>query len=75
MFTWIASKIKNFGVNKAIEALDNIEKPLGERIDASIKKFNELDGYGIAKMVIDEIQDLLRAYFKIPPPPPPAPPQ
>jgi len=68
MFNWIVSKIKNFGVGHAIDALDNIEKPLGDRIDASLKEFNKLDAYGVAKMMIDEIQDLLRAYFKIPKP-------
>jgi len=65
---WILSKLKNYGVAKAIDALDNIEKPLGDKINSSIKQFNELDGYGIAVLVIDEIQGLLRAYFKIPPP-------
>ena len=68
MFGWIISKIKNFGVEKAIEALDNLEKPLGDRLDESIKKFSELDGHGAAILIIDEVQELLRAYFKIPPP-------
>lgn len=66
MFKWIFNKIKTYGVGAAIEALDNLERPLGEKIDASIKEFNKLDGYGIAKMVIDWIQELLRAYFKLP---------
>lgn len=65
MFTWIFTKFKNFGVSKAIAALDNLEVPLGQKIDASIKEFGQLNGYGISVMVIDELQDLLRAYFKI----------
>ncbi len=68
MFSWIATKIKNFGVAKAINALDNLEGPLGDRITNSIQEFQKLDGYGIAVLMIDEVQDLLRAYFKIPPP-------
>ncbi len=65
MFTWIINKIKVYGVAKAIDALDNLEKPLGDRITLSIQKFNELDGYGIAVLMIDEVQSLLRSYFKI----------
>lgn len=65
---WIINKIKNFGVAKAIDALDNLEKPLGDRIKASMDQFQQLDAYGIAKMMIDEVQDLARDYFKIPAP-------
>ena len=65
--SWLLSKIKNYGVGHAITALDNLEKPLGDKINSSIKQFSELDGYGIAVLVIDQVQELLRSYFKIPP--------
>ena len=68
MFSWIVSKVKNYGVGHAIQALDNIEVPLGNKIQTSIDEFRKLDGYGIAKMMIDEIQGLLYSYFKIKPP-------
>lgn len=64
---WILTKIKNYGMAKAIDALDNIERPLGVRIQNSIDEFRKLDGYGVAVIMIDEIQSLLRAYFRIPP--------
>jgi hypothetical protein len=67
--SWLISKIKNFGVKAAVQALDNLEKPLGDKINSSIKQFAELDGYGVAKLVIDEIQQMLYAYFGITPPP------
>lgn len=66
--SWILAKIKNYGMAKAIDALDNIERPLGIRIQNSIDEFRKLDGYGVAVMMVDEIQSLLRSYFKIPPP-------
>lgn len=62
---WILTKIKNYGIAKAIDALDNIERPLGVRIQNSIDEFRKLDGYGVAVMMVDEIQLLLRSYFKI----------
>lgn len=64
---WILDKIKNWGIGAAVEALDNLEKPLGEKIQSSIDEFRKLDGYGVAKMIIDEVQELLRDYFKLPP--------
>lgn len=66
--SWLISKIKTYGVRAAISALDNIEKPLGAKINSSIKEFAQLDGYGVAKLTIDEIQFLLYAYFQIQPP-------
>ena len=61
MFAWV----KRWGVGKAIDALDNIEEPLGKKIQDSIDEFRKLDGRGIAKMMVDEVQSLLRSYFKI----------
>jgi len=68
MFTWIVAKFKNFGVGQAIAALDNLEKPLGDKLQSSIKEFSELDGHGAAILIIDEVQTFLRAYFHIPEP-------
>ena len=65
MFKWITDKIKTYGVSHAVDALDRLEKPLGDRIEASMEKFNELDPHGLAKIMIDEVQSLLRAYFGI----------
>lgn len=68
MFSKWFSKLKNFGVEKAINALDNVEKPLGDKIEVIRYQFEKLDSYGIAKLIIDQVQDVLRAYFKLPPP-------
>lgn len=65
---WLLTKIKNYGIKAAIQSLDNIEQPLGKKIQDSIDEFRKLDGYGVSKMMVDEIQDLLYAYFKITPP-------
>lgn len=59
-------KIKNFGVGKAIDALDNIEEPLGNRIEIQRKKIAEMDSQALSKWIVDEVQGWLRAYFKIP---------
>ena len=64
MFNWL----KNWGAKHAIAALDNIEAPLGKKIQDSIDEFRKLDGYGVAKLLIDEVQSLLYSYFKITPP-------
>ncbi len=66
MFSGWIKKIKNWGIGAVIDGLDNIEKPLGDHIQNSIDEFRKLDGHGLAKMVIDQIQSLLRAYFKLP---------
>ena len=63
---WAVDKVKNFGVGAAINALDNIEKPLGDRIEQIREQFVQLSSYGMAKMLVDNVQDLLRKYFKIP---------
>lgn len=60
------NKIKNFGVGKAIDALDNIEEPLGNRIEIQRKKIAEMDSQALSKWIVDEVQGWLRAYFKIP---------
>lgn len=70
MFKMILDKIKNFGIGHAINALDNLEKPLGEKLEAQQKRLEQLDSYGLAKWIVDEVQEWLRAYFKIPFPPP-----
>lgn len=67
---WFFSKIKNYGVGKTIDALDNLEGPLGEWFDKSIKEFSELNGKGAAILIIDQVQFMMRAYFKIPQPEP-----
>lgn len=67
--SWIITKLKAFGIKAAIQALSNIERPLGEKINSGIKQFAELDGYGVARLVIGEIQQMLYAYFNIPVPP------
>ncbi len=64
MLNWI----KNWGIGHAIQALDNIEPVLGTKIQNSLADFHKLDGQGVAKLMIDEIQTLLYAYFKITPP-------
>lgn len=64
---WI-QKIKNFGVGKAIDALDNLEKPLGDRIEEQKKKISAMDSYALATWIVDEVQVWLRDYFKISPP-------
>lgn len=66
MWKSLLLKIKNYGVSKAIDALDNLEQPLGERLELLRKQIEELDSQGFAKLLIDEIQTLLRQYFKIP---------
>lgn len=66
--SWLLNKIKTIGVGAAINALDNLEKPLGDRFQASIDEFRKLDGHGAAILIIDQVQDFLRAYFKIEPP-------
>lgn len=70
MLSGFFARIKNWGVGHAIDALDNLEKPLGEKIDAQLARLRELDAYGLAKWIVDEVQEWLRAYFKLPPPPP-----
>lgn len=69
MFSGLWNKIKNFGVGKAIEALDNIEKPLGDKIEEKKKMLQLLDSQGLAKWIVDEVQFWLRSYFKVPQPP------
>ena len=64
------AKIKNYGVGKAINALDNLEQPLGDKLEAQRKKIEQLDSYGLSKWIVDEVQDWLRSYFKIPQPQP-----
>lgn len=70
MFSGFFAKIKNFGVGKAIDALDNLEEPLGDKLEDQRKKIEQLDSYGLSKWIVDEVQEWLRAYFKIPPPRP-----
>lgn len=70
MLSGIWQKIKNFGVGKAIDALDNLEKPLGDKLEDQRKKLEQLDSYGLSKWIVDEVQKWLRAYFKIPEPQP-----
>lgn len=70
MLSGLWQKIKNFGVGKAIDALDNLEKPLGDKLEDQRKKLEQLDSYGLSKWIVDEVQEWLRAYFKIPAPVP-----
>ena len=64
---WLISKIKNWGIGAAIEALDNLEQPLGDKIQSSIDEFRKLDGHGVAILLVDEAQEILRAYFGLKP--------
>lgn len=68
-FKGLGDKIKNWGIGKAIDALDNLEQPLGDKLEAQRQKLEKLDSYGLSKWIVDEVQEWLRAYFKIPPPP------
>lgn len=65
----IITKIKNWGIGHAVDSLDNLEQPLGDKIEAQLAKIRELDGRGLAKWIVDEVQDWLRLYFQLPPPP------
>lgn len=69
MFSGLWQKIKNFGVGKAIDALDNIEKPLGDKIEDKKKILQLMDSQALAKWIVDEVQFWLREYFKVPQPP------
>lgn len=69
MLSGFFAKIKNFGVGKAIDALDNLEKPLGDKLAEQQKKLELLDSYGLSKWIVDQVQFWLREYFKIPQPP------
>lgn len=60
------NKIKNFGVGKAINALDNIEKPLGDKIEEQRQKIASMNSYELSTWIVDQVQWWLRAYFKIP---------
>lgn len=65
MFSGLWQKIKNFGVGKAIDALDNLEKPLGDRIEEQKQKINSLNSQQLSKWIVDEVQKWLRIYFNI----------
>lgn len=62
------NKIKNFGVGKAINALDNIEKPLGDKIEEQRQKIASMNSYELSTWIVDQVQWWLRAYFDIPQP-------
>lgn len=66
MFKKWLDRIKNWGVKHAIDALDNLEKPLGAKIQGSLDEIHKLDGYGLAKWIVDEVQEWLRIYFNLP---------
>jgi len=65
---WLINKIKVWGIGAAVEALDRLEQPLGDKIQDSIDEFRKLDGHGVAILLVDQAQEMLRAYFNLPKP-------
>lgn len=63
--------IKRYGIGSAIDAMDNLEKPLGDQIENEKKKIAAMDSQALAKWIVDKVQDGLRKWFKIDPPLPP----
>lgn len=63
--------IKNFGVGHAIDALDNLEIPLGNEIEKQKQKIQSMNSRQMAVWIVDQVQSWLRKYFKIDPPLPP----
>lgn len=66
MFKKLFSSIKNYGVGKAIDSLDNLEPILAEKIEEQKKKINAMTSKEQSKWIIDEVQGWLRHYAKIP---------
>ncbi len=62
----IIQKIKNVGVGKAIDLLDNFEKPLAQKIEAEKQKLNSMSSEEQAKWIVDAVQTALRIYAAVP---------
>lgn len=66
MFKKILARIKNYGVGKAIDSLDNFEAPLAAKIEEQKVKINSMTSEQQAKWIVDEVQSALRIYANIP---------
>lgn len=62
----LIAKVKNLGVGKAIDLLDNFEKPLAARIEEEKQKLNSMSSEEQAKWIVDTVQNALRIYAAIP---------
>jgi len=59
--TWLRS----FGIKRAIDSLDDVEKPLAELLEGEKKKIEAMDTDALAKYLIDEIQYELKKKFNL----------
>lgn len=66
MFSGLMDKIRNWGVGKAIAALDLLEPILTERLNDAKKQIDEMDSKQLSVYLIDQVQDTLRKHFNIP---------
>lgn len=64
-FRKLISRVRNIGLSKAIDGLDYVEPILAEKIESAKNQISKLDSKGLATWVVDELQDLLRAYFQL----------
>lgn len=62
----LIAKVKNLGVGKAIDLLDNFEKPLAAKIEEQKIKLNSMSSEEQAKWIVDTVQVALRIYASIP---------
>lgn len=62
----IVAKVKNLGVGKAIDLLDNFEQPLAAKIEDQKHKLNSMSSEEQARWIVDTVQTALRIYANIP---------
>ena len=64
----LVKKVKNIGVGKCIDALDNIEPELANSIEVQKQKVSAMNSKELATFIVDKVQFWLREYFKVPQP-------
>ena len=65
MFTNLWNKIRNFGVSKAINALDLLQPAVEKKLEEFKAETAKMNSRQMSIFIIDQVQDALRKHFNI----------